>query len=231
MKLLTLRCTIAAVALLGLGACKGGGNGGSSAPPTVSPSPTPTPSQGPLSFEVDPCLIQLVTPGNTVAILYIPDTLKIDFTKPSTFPNGRTLADPVIDRTLAMLFLDLRKHSIDTFHNVPVNPLGNDVPLRSDFPYFAPPQGNPPLTPAGGTNFDFRTDAASAYVRVDRMGMPAVATALIGSSAKNPYNDDSPDVDFTYKWTPEIKTQLTNLTNALADDFDRLGVTKCAAPK
>jgi hypothetical protein len=61
--------------------------------------------------------------------------------------------------------------------------------------------------------------------------MPAVATALIGSSAKNPYNDDAPDVDFTFKWTPEVTQQLTNLSNALADDFDRLGVNKCAKPR
>jgi hypothetical protein len=141
----------------------------------------------------------------------------------------------VIDRTLAMLFLDLTKQSIDTFHRIPVNPSGNDVPLLGAFPYLAPPHGTPPV-PQGGATFNFRTEPSSAFVRVDRMGMPAVATALIGSSQKVPYNDDSPpddakpNADGTFKWVPEIRSQLTSLTRALADDFDRLGVAKCAKP-
>ena len=222
MKQKAFRFWAASAILVAAAGCK---SDGSSAPPPVQ---TPPPAPGPASFNVEPCLVQFVQPGTTVAILYVPDTLKIDFSRPAIFPNGRTLADPVIDFTLAMLFLDLTRHPISTFHSAGVNPRSNDVPLRSTFPYFAPANGNPPLTPAGGTNFNFRTDPESAYVRVDRMGMPAVATALIGSAAKNPYNDDNPAIDFTFKWVPEIQTQLTNLTNALADDFDRLAVNKCA---
>ncbi len=141
----------------------------------------------------------------------------------------------MIDRTLALLFLDLRTHSIDTFHNIPVNPKGNDVPLPSAFPWLAPPFGGVRQS-LGGTNFNFRTDPDSAFTRVDRMGMPAVATALIGSSAKNPYNDDSPPQDLSspsdgvFKWVPEIRSQLTTLTNALADDFRAAGLTMCAQP-
>ena len=33
------------------------------------------------------------------------------------------------------------------------------------------------------------------FTRVDRMGMPAISTALIGSAEKNNYNDDSPADD------------------------------------
>lgn len=163
------------------------------------------------------------------------DVLTIDVARPASFPNGRTPADPVIDRTLALLFLDLRTHSIDTFHNIPVNPKGNDVPLPSAFPWLAPPFGGVRQS-LGGTNFNFRTDPDSAFTRVDRMGMPAVATALIGSSAKNPYNDDSPPQDLSspsdgvFKWVPEIRSQLTTLTNALADDFRAAGLTMCAQP-
>jgi hypothetical protein len=38
----------------------------------------------------------------------------------------------------------------------------------------------------GGTQFDFRTDAADRYVRVDRMGEPALATALLSRNVDNP---------------------------------------------
>ena len=60
--------------------------------------------------------------------------------------------------------------------------------------------------------------------------MPAVATALIGGPNKNPYNDDNPAVDATGRWVPELSSQLTALTNALADDFRALNLTMCATP-
>jgi hypothetical protein len=40
-----------------------------------------------------------------VAGLILPDTLRLDPTSTGTFPNGRALADPVIDVTLAVLLL------------------------------------------------------------------------------------------------------------------------------
>lgn len=45
--------------------------------------------------------------------------------------------------------------------------------------------------------YDFREDAADAYVRVDRMGFPAVNTALIAAENKDAYNESDPadDVD------------------------------------
>ncbi|HEY0324974.1 MAG TPA: hypothetical protein VGC46_03215 [Allosphingosinicella sp.] len=225
----------AAIGLLLLAAagCDGGGGliGGGNPPP---PPPPPPPQPGAANFDVTPCLLQFVAPGQNVASLVIPDVLTINTDRQASFPNGRTPADPVIDRTLALLFLDFSRHSINTFHNFPVNPGGNDVPLPAAFPWLAPAFGGqrPSL---GGSNFNFRTDPDSAYTRVDRMGMPAVATALIGSSAKVPYNDDSPPQDLSapagsmnYKWVPEIRTQLTALTNALADDFQAAGLTMCA---
>src|SRR3546814_13962920 len=63
------------------------------------------------------------------------------------------------------------------------------------------------------------------------MGMPALATALISGANRIPYNDDDPAVDFTFKWVPEIQGNLTVLTNALADDFDRAGLAICAEPE
>jgi len=197
-----------------------GGGGGSSPPP-----PTPTPF--PTTFNVQACLDQVAVPGQTVANLFVPDTLKLDLDKPSGFPNGRRLTDPVIDIILAYLFTDLTKNSTMAVANLPLNPPGNDLPFRPDFPYLAAPQGTHPVPVAGGP-YNFRTDVPSMYVRVDRMGMPATATALIGSTAKTAYNDDDPAVDATRKFVPEIQNDLTALTNALADDFLALGFQPCA---
>jgi hypothetical protein len=71
--------------------------------------------------------------------LVVPDTLKIDVSKPAGFPNGRRLEDPVIDITLAVVMLDLGTHAADTFAKLPVNPPKNDKDFLPDFPYVAPP--------------------------------------------------------------------------------------------
>lgn len=224
--------TVAVIAagLLGVAACSGGG--GSTPTPSPTPTPTPTPPPGPVSYDVEPCLVQVVRPGLTVAILYVPDTLKVDFSRPSRFPNGRHLRDPVIDFTLAMLFADLTRHPISVLHDIPLGPPQGDRAFRSVFPYLATPNGNPPITSGGAAPYDFRTDDASLYTRVDRMGMPAVATALIsGNDDKNAYNDDSPSVDSEFKWVPEIQSSLKSLTDALAEDFEERGITLCARPE
>lgn len=194
--------------------------------PSPSPSPSPTPSPMP-TYDVTACLQQEVAPGVAVADLIVPDTLTLDLSAPSGFPNGRRLPDPVIDVTLAVIFLDLGTHRPTTLAEVPVNPPGNDVQFSPAFPYLAAAQGNPPRA-SGGTGFDFRTDAPGDYVRVDRMGMPAVATALIGSDMKTAYNDADPDDDAAATFVPELTEQLTGLTNALADDLIDLGLTPCA---
>lgn len=219
-----------AIALvLMLAGCGGGDQAAVVTPtPTPTPTPLPTPDPTPGSFNVNRCLNQEVMPGVTVANLVVPDTVKVDFARPSAYPNGRQLNDPVIDLTLAYLFVDLTKHPARVLDALPLNPPANDVPFRTGFPYLAAAQGNPPLSPAGGTNFDFRDDPVTAYVRVDRMGMPAVATAVIGSSAKTAYNDDNPASDLTGKYVAEITATLTGLTNALADDFNKAGITICA---
>jgi hypothetical protein len=199
--------------------CGGGGGGDTPAP---APKPLST------SFDVQPCLDQVAVPGQTVANLIVPDTLKLDLTKPSAFPNGRTLADPVVDIMVAFAFIDLTKHSIRALANLPLDPPGNDVPLRPDFPYLAPAQGNHPAPPPSGPNYNFRTDPPSMYVRVDRMGMPAVATLLIGTAEKTPYNDDDPATDATRKYVSEIQNDLTQETNGIAKDLVAKGFSLCA---
>ena len=194
----------ASAVMLFLGACSSGESDISGGPaPAPAPAPAPTPTPTPTSFNVTRCLNQQVGVGVSVTNLIIPDTLTLDLTRPSGFPNGRDLEDPVVDLTLAVILLDLTRHSAATFANLPVNPDMNDVPLRDSFPYFAPANGTPPLPGAGGTNYNFRTDPPSAYTRVDRMGMPAVATALISSSQKVPYNDINPVQDATGAFVPE----------------------------
>ena len=205
----------------------GCGGGGGSSPP---PAPSQISAAQATHFDVLPCLQQVAAPGATVANLVVPDTLKLDLKRPSGFPNGRRLTDPVIDITLAFLFVDLSKTSSMALANLPLNPSANDLPFRADFPYLAPPQGNPPGLTPGGANFVFRNSPVSSYVRVDRMGMPAVATALISTSTKTQYNDDSPSDDASTKYVGEITNTLTALTDELEHDVLKLGVPLCAKP-
>ncbi len=195
---------------------------------TVSPTPTPTPTTA--SFDVTPCLEQEIpgTGGTTVAEAVVPDTLTLNLAAASGFPNGRRLPDPVIDVTLAVIFLDLQTNGAGTLAGLPLNPPENDVAFRDSFPFLAAPQGTPPRSPSTGSGFSFRTDAPDQYVRVDRMGMPAVATALIGSDQKLAYNDANPADDANGDFVPELAEQLTGLTNALADDLLDAGLTPCA---
>jgi len=110
---------------------------------------------------------------------------------------------------------------------LPLNPPRNDVAFPAGFPFLAPAQGTQIMT-SPGSGFAFRTNDANAYTRVDRMGMPAVSTVLIGSGLKNNYNDVSPANDVAGDFVQELTAQLTGLTNALADDLVGAGLTPCA---
>ena len=63
----------------------------------------------------------------------------------------------------------------------------------------------------------------ASYHRIDRMGMPAVATALITS--KQNYNEANPGDDAAGNFVPEIVDHLTALHAALDDDLTGLGLT------
>jgi hypothetical protein len=222
----TLALASALALSVGLAACS---NDDGPPPVVVAPTPTPSPTPSPAGFNVNPCLNQVVSQGRTVANLVVPDVLRLDLNEPSGFPNGRRYLDPVVDVTLAVALLDLRVHSPGLLASLPLNPKGVDQPLPTTFPFLAPPIGTPPVATGAGNNFVFRTNPASAYVRVDRAGMPAVSTALIfPPPSKNTYNDDSPAVDASGKWVAGISEQLQFYHAALADDFQRLGLTPCA---
>ena len=232
---------------LTLSACDG--DGGGMAPPPVAvvpppvvvvppPPPPPPPQSG---RNVTACLNQVIpgTGGLTPTSLIIPDTIKLDFSRPAGFPNGRLLPDQVVDITLAVIFLDVRNpqpqglpvQSPGILAGIPVNPGANDRPFLAAFPYLAAPQGTPPVAPGTGASFNFRTDPVSSFVRVDRNGGPAVAPALIGGTLKNPYNDGNlqDDIAGTFVGGPDgIANQLTLLHNALADDLIALGLRVCS---
>ena len=240
MRRINPRLPLAALALsLVLAGCDSNGNpidpgpiGGTPTPapapaPTPAPSPTPSPSPAPTRLNVTRCLNQQAVPGRSVASLVVPDVIRMRLDQPAGFPNGRRLQDPVIDVTLAVLFLDLTQHSPVTLAGIPINPAGNDLAFRAAFPYLALPHGTAP-PPGMSGRFRFRDEPAAAYTRVDRMGMPAVATALVSSPQKNAYNDDSPAQDATGKWAPEFIDVLSGLATALADDFGRAGLSICA---
>lgn len=183
----------------------------------------------PASFDVTPCLTQEIPgTGTTVAGAVVPDTLTLDYRSPSGFPNGRALPDPVIDVTLAVIFLDLSVNGPATLAELPLNPPENDVMFRDMFPYLAEAQGTPPPAGTVGANFTFDMSDDSNYERVDRMGMPAVSTALITTDSKLDYNDASPVDDADELFVGDIVMVLTGLTEALADDLVGAGLTPCA---
>jgi hypothetical protein len=234
---MTTKSFLNAVALtaLALGVASCGGDGDSTpvavAPPppptTVAPPPPPPPPQTGASFNVAPCLAQTVA-GRRVQDILIPDQLDLDLSQPAGFPNGRDLDDPVIDLILAAIFLDLSRHPVTTLVNARVNPDQFDQPLRTSFPFYAAPLGNPPLSPTTGTNFNFRTDPVANYVRVDRAGIPAVSTAVVLGANKLLYNDSNPSNDAAGTNVPRILEGYQQLTNSLNDDFRGLGLTPCA---
>ena len=82
-----------------------------------------------------------------------------------------------------------------------------------------------PCAPVGGM-FDFRTEASAMFTRVDRMGMPAVSTALITS--KNAYNDSNPMQDAAGMWVMELTAGLQALHGLVRDDLVMAGVTPCS---
>lgn len=76
----------------------------------------------------------------------IPDVITVDLDDPAGFPNGRGLADPVMDVIFAVLLLDLGTHDVTTFLDLDgdgtfgpsLNPLTNDLEFAAEFPYLAP---------------------------------------------------------------------------------------------
>ena len=71
---------------------------------------------------------------------------------------------------------------------------------------------------------------AAAYTSVDRMGNPAIATALIGTSQKNIYNDVTPTQDAAGQFITEERNLLNGLYSNIADDLVNIGLRLCGRP-
>lgn len=70
------------------------------------------------------------------------------------------------------------------------------------------------------------TEPEANYNRVDRMGMPAIATAVI--SSKDMYNASNPTDDLAGDYVSEITASVQGLHDALDDDLAGLSLTPCA---
>ena len=79
-----------------------------------------------------------------------------------------------------------------------------------------------------GTGFVFDTAPMSSYVQVDRMGMPAVATALILSPRKDAYSDGNVQLDTANTYAFDLIEGLRRFTEPLQDDIAARGLTGCA---
>ena len=236
-----------AMAVLILAGCSSGG-GGSDPTPTPTPTPTASTSGGTTTstssggtsagLSVEPCFAQTVAPGITVASLLTRDTLRLDMSKAPGFPNGRRLQDPVIDLTLAYVFIDLTRHELDSLAKLAINPAtnadnfdaaGNVIGFSTEFPFVNAPHG--PAKPEGtGSGFNFRTNPASDFEIIDAMGNPAVATALISQNVQPSFNQNTP-AEYAAnggKYLEHLKQQVTGLATLLKDDFERLSFTTCA---
>lgn len=73
--------------------------------------------------------------------------------------------------------------------------------------------------------FAFNTEDFSTFTRVDRVGMPAIATALIASD--DAYNAADPNNDIAGDFVPEILASVEFLHAALDDQLIGLGLTPC----
>lgn len=236
LRALALAATPLALAL-SLTACGEDGAGGQVVVPAPMPSSTatatPTPTATAVTFDSTRCFTQTIQGQNGANLksFIIPDTLKLDLTRSTRFPNGRHPSDPVVDILLATLLLDMNVtgQGPNTLATVPLNPPSNDKFFLLTFPFLPTPNGTPQVASGTGTGFNFRTDADSAYVSVDRMGNPAIATVLVGSPTKNSFNDDTPTGDVTgEKYYAEYITELNKLYNLIGDDVDSLGLKICA---
>lgn len=234
--------TIAVVAttlalVLSLSACGDDGAGSQVVVPAPLPSSTatatPTATATAVAYDATRCFTQTI-PGQNGANLrsfIIPDTLKLDLTRATRFPNGRHPSDQVVDILLATLLLDMNVtgQGPNTLAKVPLNPLSNDKFFLLTFPFLPTPNGTPQVASGTGSGFNFRTDADSAFISVDRMGNPAIATVLVGSPSKVAFNDDTPAGDATNdRYYSEYIKELDKLFVLIGDDVEGLGLKICA---
>lgn len=201
--------------------------------PSTTSTATPTATATSTTYDSTNCFLQPIQGQNGANLksFIIPDTIKIDLTRATKFPNGRHPSDQVVDILLATLLLDMNTsgQGPNTLASVPLNPPSNDKFFLLTFPFLPTPNGTPQVATGTGTSFDFRTDPDSAFVSVDRMGNPAIATALVSSSMKLAFNDDTPTGDIANdKYLTEYEHELDKLFGLIGDDVEKLQLKICA---
>jgi hypothetical protein len=88
------------------------------------------------------------------------------------------------------------------------------------------------------TIFEFRDDPPEDYTQIDRMGLPAVNTALIATDNKDAYNADDPTARAGGAYDDDIRDSITTLhvgvpgmqtpaNTGLNDDMMALGLFPC----
>lgn len=75
-------------------------------------------------------------------------------------------------------------------------------------------------------DYNFSETPAEDLDQVDRMGMPAINTAVIAS--KDDYNEATPEDDIAGDFVPEIVASVEFLHGALDDDLIGAGLVPCA---
>ncbi len=86
--------------------------------------------------------------------------------------------------------------------------------------------GNDGASGSDAGDFAFAEDDYADYTRVDRIGMPAIATAVITS--KDSYNAADPVDDSAGDFVSEIVASVDGLHSALDDDLASVGFDACA---
>ncbi|MBK9753762.1 MAG: DUF4331 family protein [Nannocystis sp.] len=118
------------------------------------------------------------------------------------------------------------------------NATATDTPTTAD-PTADPTNGattndpsttNDPTDPTGDPNdpFVFDETPPEQLVQLDRMGMPAVATAVISKELKDNYNASTPSDDAASTFVPDIVMNLVGLHAALDDDLMTGKLVPCA---
>lgn len=102
------------------------------------------------------------------------------------------------------------------------------VAIREDDPAMHCPHA---AADGGGVcvgGWTFRTDDPTDYTRVDRMGMPAVSTALVSADTKNAYNDGDPSDDAALTFAGDLIANLEAIHTALDDDLVGATLVPCS---
>jgi hypothetical protein len=109
---------------------------------------------------------------------------------------------------------------------------GDDSPITTSPTTTSPTTTSPPGDSSDGTDdtgpgpeYDFDDTPPEDLAQVDRMGMPAINTAVI--SSKEDYNQASPADDAVGDFVSEIIANVTGLHAALDDDLIGAGFVPC----